>query len=245
MHAVRSRAQDCLSGRLRGCGTDERVGRAREDVSGRASRRPDDIMREQRVVGEASQFLRMSERWYSAYRVTGRVANFVGAGSPHPATSSGREPVFVQPIGTADERHDRFSVDDEDERLDDLCHVAADRRGSILGGSRPVRERTHLDLQPAARGRGDHSFRAPHVPRGAGTTIRSPELEPACAAPTQPGRARIAVRLLFGPNPGTVRRRTSGERSVTHHRRWVTATGRASARSGASLAPNRAEPFSR
>ena len=64
---------------------------------------------------------------------------------------------------TADEHHDRFFVNDEDERLDDLCDVAADRRSSIVRGSRAVRERTNLDLQSATRRRGDQSIRAPHV----------------------------------------------------------------------------------
>ena len=150
-------------------------GRAREHMCGCAGSCPDDIMREQRVVREASQLLRVPKGRYSAHRVTGRVANLVGAGFPHTAACCHRESLFVQSIRTADERHDRFFVNDEDERLDDLGDVAADRSSSIVRGSRAVRERTNLDLQSATRRRGDQTIRASH------------------ARPTNGGRLRIAT----------------------------------------------------
>ena len=169
-------------------------------MSGCAGSRPDDIVREQRVVCEASQLLRVSEGRYSACRIPGRVPNLVGAGSPHTTACGYRESVFVQSIRTADESHNRFFVNDEDERLDDLCDVAADRSSSILRCSRPVRERTNLNLQSAARRRGDHSFRASHVPplRGSPRSVL-PELQPAFAATTNQVRLRIAdLRMRDG-----------------------------------------------
>jgi hypothetical protein len=54
-------------------GNDERVGRAREHLSGSSGRCPDDIVGEQRVVGEGSQLLGVPEGRYGAHRVTGRV----------------------------------------------------------------------------------------------------------------------------------------------------------------------------
>ena len=76
-------------------GKDERLGR-REHMSGCAGSCPDDIMREQRVVREASQLLRVSKGRYSAHRVTGRVANLVGGLSAHGRLLSSR--VAFRPV---------------------------------------------------------------------------------------------------------------------------------------------------
>ena len=48
-----------------------------------------------------------------------------------------------------------MTVDGEDEALDDLPDVDADRRGGVGGGLRAVREAHRADVEPGRRGGGD------------------------------------------------------------------------------------------
>jgi hypothetical protein len=126
-------------------------------VPRRAGADPDDWVSEQRAIEEDRLHLPDRERRHGPWLVAGCVPHLLGAcdSSLRTACSGGDlGPVGATVAGNEDENRPAVAV--EDERLDDLCEVAADCFRGVLGGRRPVRELLDPGLGPRlAQIRGD------------------------------------------------------------------------------------------
>ena len=100
----------------------------------------------------------MADRRDATDREAGQVVRLAGRRAPDVGRPGDRrEPREIDPVVTRDEAQQRLRTvigrDDEDERLDDLGELRADRRGRFGGGVRRLVEGGHLERHALAGGR--------------------------------------------------------------------------------------------
>ena len=89
----------------------------------------------------------VADRRDAADREAGQLVGLAGRRPPDVAVAGHRgEPGEVDPVGAGDEAEDRLELavlarGDEDERLDDLAELGADRVGGFRGGVGRLRRR--------------------------------------------------------------------------------------------------------
>ena len=114
----------------------------------RAGRRPDDVVLEQVGIDEHPQLGDVTDRGHAADRVARLLTHQVGV-DPLALEPAGGECqlALVELVDAADVGEHDLAVDGEDQALDDLGDVAADRVGGVDGGLGAFREAMRLDLE--------------------------------------------------------------------------------------------------
>ena len=113
----------------------------------------------------------MTDGWDAADGKAGGVPHRIAIRPIDPLGSQdGRQSPRVEPIVSRNQREHWPAVGNEDERLDDLGHLAAHGPGGVLGRARPPREALNRDLQPGCSGgRGHPVIGSWHATHGTGS----------------------------------------------------------------------------
>ena len=112
---------------------DEIGRRQRRHVGGRARADPHPVVHEHLAIHEHALDLRERKGRHRAWGEAGHAPNLLGAGDFRaPATRCPRDLAGIGPPVTGDEDDHGSAVAVEDERLDDLLELAADRAGGVL-----------------------------------------------------------------------------------------------------------------
>ena len=135
----------------------QRRGWDREDGRRDTRGRPDHGVPAEIGIHDHADRTSVADRGDAADRETGQIVGLAGRRAPHVGCPADRgEARQIDPVVAGHETQERLQTaaarDDEDQRLDDLTEVGADRRGSLGGGVRRLVEGGDFERHALAGG---------------------------------------------------------------------------------------------